>query len=383
MTEHTEILEIGRLVGGFRQHEHNRSHARETYAREVLQSQSNQKASRNQRTGREPAQAIKSAGQRSNKPTPNLCAIQLVTSLAPKNIITQQDAIATWLSNGFDVVAVNALVEQEILASAFGGIKFREPTLTLERMYGKPYVSIRDLIGACAENPGISGIINSDIRFLMRKSFETILADSIDSSMATAGSLFLFSRLELGQYSSQVSARLAERGLQPVVDGDVYCYGFDLMVACQATWQKILAAMNEEVCLGMGVPWWDYFIPLLSLINGIPTYIANPTPIGHPYHEAVYSKEIWIKSAKSLLELIHRNNHSLTTENSDKLFTEVGYLESLARQVAKTIHANSGEVNFGQYIVPGPLEKACESSLDHLHLSFLTPETFSRARFGN
>ena len=387
MAQHTNILEVQKLIGGFRSHGNNRSINVEQYAREVAWSQEELRSSRytNCLAARGSASGlhIKStihddcSGTRSY----SLSRIKLFTSLAPKNLDVQKDCVLNWIANGFDAVSLNGKWEVSKLSEAISEIEYQQPRFTLESIYGKPYVSLTSFVEACSQIKGISGIINSDIRFLMQRSFESIAADVILHKAKKQPSLILFSRLEIGSFVSQVSSELADLGLQPFLHGDVYSYGFDLMLACQDTWMLLGKHLRDDLPLGMGVPWWDYYIPSLAQKLNIKVFIVHPTPIGHLYHEAVYSKEMWISSSRPILELLFNQEDSEDAKRVDQIISSPSRLEVAARQIIKTIHFNAEEISFGQYINPYGMKKFVERYDDSNHLSFLAYETFARTVF--
>lgn len=389
MACHTEILEVESLIGGFRFHGKNRSTDYTEYASQVAASQKEVRKSLDLTSTSKP---ISDKGEFGTSASLSIDLeskshayprIKLFTSLAPKSLERQRDCVTNWISNGFDAVSLNSDSEMSQLSNIISEISYQAPRYSLEKIWGKPYVSMSSFVDECSKVNGFSGIINSDIRFLMPRSFESILANEILNKAKGKPALILSSRLEVTCFNKQVSAELIENGLQPFVEGSVYSYGFDFMIANQDVWKLIATHLNDDIPLGMGVPWWDYYIPSLAQKLNVNLFILTPPPIAHVFHEAVYSQKVWINSSRSVLDICFDKEIPEENQKIVALMTDTSNLQEFSRQLIKSIHVNAEEISLGQYISPRAFQQCVDAHSDPNHLAFLTAETYERNSFSS
>lgn len=385
MCKHSPIIRLPSLIGGFRIHAQQRSHQVERYHFEVQTSRAEF------RTNQIVFKAEGSTSPPASRPTENTSragkeirhhslrstAGTLYTSVSPRNTCRQQDSIANWLGNGFRVVSVNSSEEAAAIQKHYPSIEFVEPTYTLQSRYGKPYVPITELLSYCANTAGYSAIINSDIRFLSTVSAESVIANSLNNDEAD-NTLFLGCRVELADICSQLDGHSAVKGLPPLRSGRVYTYGFDLIVANQEVWQKVSEAFDDRHSLGLGIPWWDYYLPYIALEAEIQLKLIYPPIIAHPYHSAQYSAQVWNDVGQGIAKEI------LDIKDEGSSFVK---LDEFSRDMIKFIHGSADEVDFGQSLRgPSPalslLRKQLHKSTDRLHWMAQTPDTYHRSHYG-
>jgi len=383
MSQHSPVVRLPNLIGGFRIHAQQRSHQIERYCFEVESSRAEFRLSQ---------KASKAAGSESTHKAPekgkptraeldlNLLrasAGTLYTSISPHNTCRQQDSIANWLGNGFRVVSINASEEVEAIRSIYPSIEFAKPAYTLKAQYGKPYAPIAELLRYCAETPRYSAIINSDIRFLSAISAESVIANLLNSDQADQ-TLFLGCRVELSDICSQLDGHSAVKGLPPLKSGQVYTYGFDLFVAKQLVWQKLYEAFDDRHSLGLGIPWWDYYLPYSAMKSGLQLALIHPPAIAHLYHPAQYSTQIWNDVGQNIAKDIL----SLPEKHTDPI-----RLDEFSREMIKFIHELAVEFDFGQSLRgPSPalslLRNRLDKPIDKLHWMTQTPHTYHRSYYG-
>lgn len=399
MCLHSPVIRLPYLIGGFRIHAQQRSHQIERYCFEVESSRdefrrnlaASKEASLGESEGRKLSgldsattdftsvevkrQHEASALDRCRQLQPS--AGILYTSISPRNTRQQQDSIANWLCNGFQVFSVNSSQESAIIREDYPSIEFAEPAYTLESQYGKPYVPIAEMVGCCARASGYSGIINSDIRFLSAVSAESVIANVLRSDQAE-NTLFIGSRIELTDVCRQLDAGSAVKGLSPLSNGHVYTYGFDIFIAKQSVWEKLQVGLDNRHNLALGIPWWDYYLPYRALEAGIKLTTIYPPVIAHLYHPAQYSPKVWNAVGQSIAGDI------LGLDSNGSRLVK---LDEFSREMIKFIHGSANECDFGQSL-RGPsaalssLRERSDGPIDRLHWMIQTPETYHRNHYG-
>lgn len=349
MTKHTSIVKLPRLIGGFRQHGQQRSVVhRERYVQQVKESIEVQARLSLENSGTQ----IHLLGMRAkNSPEQALNATQantitLITSISPRNIIAQQDAITTWLENGFQVISINDQSEAGALANAFPQVEFRQPVTTLKQQLGKPYVPIREVLAIGTSLPGASAIINSDIKFIHRSGMEAVLRDLVASSNQH---IYVSSRLDITNPLEQISSEHAAAGIPAITNGDQYIFGFDFLLATSSTWVTILDSFSREHdhLYALGVPWWDYLLPMRVDSLGIGISCFCPPIISHDWHLANYSREVWREYGRYYALSEFGYDGSKDNENiSDSL------LESLAAQTIRHLQLSMSDIALPNYSMP-------------------------------
>lgn len=399
MSAQSDIISLPYLIGGFRIHSHQRSHQ---YQRYCLEAQSSRTAFSNTdiklRAQGLSAPSHDNPSSNTRESNNDLATgdegITLYTSISPRNTIVQQDSIRNWMINGFDVVSLNSGQEIEAISASFNKVRFRQTEATLEKEYGKPYVSLVALINECADSGQCSGIINSDVRFVAQASAESVLANTLLAE-ESRDTIYLCSRIEISNLCNQLDFEKAGRGLPAISSGSVYTYGFDAVFARREVWQKLRTLIDPNTSYGLGVPWWDYYLPLMASSAGIRLCNIYPAIISHFYHHAQYSEEIWVRVgnalASEILPYSSSSKEGRACNQSTRLKDQFAYtktdLESLSRELIKFIHLSANDFNLGQSVTgPNPrlwdLKKSSSSHSDGLHWMTQSPSTFHRNYHG-
>lgn len=90
--------------------------------------------------------------------------IVLVTSIAPKNLSNQRQAIASWIENGFHIVSCNSKNEIWQIQKDFPQVEFVEIHRDAQSTMGRPCPYIYDMLQILKKRiKTVGGIINSDI----------------------------------------------------------------------------------------------------------------------------------------------------------------------------------------------------------------------------
>ena len=208
----------------------------------------------------------------------------LATSLAPgRDLARQRAAVASWRDAGFAVVSVNAAAEVPALTRDHPDVKVIAAAATGEKVAGKPVPYIRDLMqalrGACADS-GVSpnactvGIINDDIHLRLTP------AQSRDLERSAQGSVILGARVDVAD--ADAIARFAPSGQE------TYAVGYDYFLMSGDVLDDFA---DGPFCLGM--PFWDYWLPLMALLKGRPLKaLVSPVAL-HVAHDTRWDDTIY------------------------------------------------------------------------------------------
>lgn len=208
----------------------------------------------------------------------------LVTSLAPgRDIARQRTAIASWRDAGFTVLSVNAPAEAPAVARDHPDVKVIAAAATGEKVAGKPVPYIRDLMkalrDACADS-GASpsdctvGIINDDIHLRISP------AQMRDLQRAAQGSVILGARVDV--------ATDDDIGPFKATGQETYSVGYDYFLMSGDVLDDFA---DGPFCLGM--PFWDYWLPLMALLKGRPLKALTSPVALHVAHETRWDDTIY------------------------------------------------------------------------------------------
>lgn len=193
--------------------------------------------------------------------------IVLATSIAPKGINVQQEAINTWTTLGFDVLSVNWAAEISDLEHAFPDVEF-VPVQNLEKKHtSRNLVFFDQILNALKERAvDVSGIINSDIHLRADPS----LLDSL--SNAAKGSMVFGSRININSLDQ--------------TEGELYKLGYDFFF-----YGKDVLGVYPSSPFRIGAPWWDLWAPMIPIHFGVLTkYLLDPIAF-HVRHKGQWKME--------------------------------------------------------------------------------------------
>lgn len=202
-------------------------------------------------------------------PLPNIPTITLATSLTiSKNLDIQKQAISSWVYLGFKVVSINASDELTVLQPHFPNVEFVAAQRDARANYGKPYIYFDDILSYLAKQDcRICGIVNSDIHFL-RENLPALIYQNV------LNSLVFGSRIDIVSLDAPAEGQIFD--------------GFDYFFFDNNILPRFLP---EDFCIGL--PWWDYWLPLNFLSNKR-TIKKITTPIAyHIIHPCAYNLDSW------------------------------------------------------------------------------------------
>lgn len=197
-----------------------------------------------------------------------------VTSLPPTAGRRCRLALDSWRAAGFStIVSVNADAEIAALAGRFPDVAFVAARETAKADYGRACPAVGELLGAGAEvgAPAVA-VLNADVVLAAGPGFAARLAT------AARGGLVAGCRVDVGPDAPGQSR-----------PASYYDVGFDLCAVDTA-----YARRPELEGFWLGLPWWDYALPLaVARAGGTPRFCAAPVLV-HAAHGAAWSHRAFL-----------------------------------------------------------------------------------------
>ena len=179
--------------------------------------------------------------------------------------------VASWSESGFDIYSINSVKERGSVP-LIDGVKYVFLDRDASAEAGKPLVYLEDFLNAAvADYQGPVAITNADILFSPGHS-ATELVSTIEKGVAV-----LHQRLDFHQLSS-------------INEGQVYAQGVDLFLAHSDDLKKV--SQNPFV---FGMPWWDHYLPISLMLNGVSLQCAPTGKINHLIHQDRWDFDLWYK----------------------------------------------------------------------------------------
>jgi hypothetical protein len=194
--------------------------------------------------------------------------------------------------------------------------------------------------------PGATAIINSDIKFIHRSGMEAVLRDLASSSHRH---IYVSSRLDITNPIEQISSEHADAGIPAITNGEQYIFGFDFLLANSETWETVYTSLSREHdhLYALGVPWWDYLLPMRIDSLGIGISCFCPPIISHDWHVANYSRETWREYGRYYA----LSEFSYNAQTSEDQFSD-SLLEALAAQTIRHLQTSMTDVALPNYSMP-------------------------------
>jgi hypothetical protein len=205
--------------------------------------------------------------------------ISVTTSLVPgRDVELQLAAITSWKHHGFHVTSINAQSEIIDVGKQFPNVSVVTAERTGEKVAGKPLPFVVDLLRiASAQHPGadVVGFMNSDIILRPQANLASILADSGTSSA------ILLPRVDIPDLKSTATFSPTGR--------ETYSIGYDGIFLPP----RMIASIPDSLfCIGM--PFWDYWLPLMLILQGHDVKaIASPVAL-HVQHATRWDQSIYL-----------------------------------------------------------------------------------------
>lgn len=183
--------------------------------------------------------------------------MDIFTSISPNRIPDQQGAVDSWIRLGLKVVAFNTEKEINVIKGYFPSITFQCARDTSEKIFGKPYVKISEILDF-SKDDDIICISNSDIAFEDNK-------EKLDLILEKAKTGLVYIRrfnINKDNHSSAVE----------IFGIDTFFFNSKI---------RLLYPRNN---LSIGQCIWDYWIPYCAMKNNIKIYCVNQPFAFHKTH---------------------------------------------------------------------------------------------------
>jgi len=212
--------------------------------------------------------------------------IVMVTSIAPGNVENQKAAMQSWLIHGFSIVSLNNREEVNQLQPIYTDITFYAVNRDAHDEVGKPLIYLDSVFDYLREyGTDVCGIVNSDIHLKADSRFVSFIRRQAKNSVL---------------FASRVDVNSIEE-----VEGEVLWIGFDVFFFDK---QLIKHFPFSKFCLG--IPMWDYWLPLIVLTKGICLkYVAIPV-FHHVKHLKNWGLDLHTKYAIHFTEFFGPRNLS-------------------------------------------------------------------------
>ena len=186
----------------------------------------------------------------------------IATSIAPNNRLEiQKKAIDSWNRGGFAISSLNTPIEIDALKNDFPEVQFIPQLRTAQAFVGKPMIFIADILQYLKSTSSTNcAIVNSDIFFTAPTEFHALLLAKTKDSFVYAP------RYEVDRWDSD--------------HGHFDLLGFDLFAFDRSF---ISDWPESHFCLGM--PSWDHWFPLLSVLAGRSAKKIISSTIRHIPHD--------------------------------------------------------------------------------------------------
>ena len=209
----------------------------------------------------------------------------LATSIVPdRDQALHRATIDSWRAAGCEVISVNGAGEVARVRAAYPDITVVTAPETAERFAHKPVPYIHDLLKALRSAAALHdvplanctlGIINADIYFRNVPA----LADTLRHE--AQGALILGPRVDVDASSSFTSFLPS--------GAETYSVGYDYFFMSGDLLDDFA---DSPFCMGM--PFWDYWVPLAALLQGRPLKSLNSPVALHLTHDTRWDDSIYL-----------------------------------------------------------------------------------------
>ncbi|MCK4292792.1 MAG: glycosyltransferase [Planctomycetes bacterium] len=243
---------------------------------------------------------LQDATCRSDVETGRDARLTIATSIAPRRIEAQIEAIESWIKLGFDVVSINCAEEIESLREFFPEVRFVRPQRDAREAFGKPLIYFDEFLEYFRESGyRICGIVNSDIHLVADEGIISFIKSEAENCLI---------------YGSRTDVDSLDHP-----EGEVYQDGFDFFFFDRSL---ISCYPESEFCIGM--PWWDYWAPLIPAVEGFQTKRLVSPFAYHIRHTCEWEKEKWLFLAKRFFGYLRRRFDRDLVSNPESLWASLG-----------------------------------------------------------
>jgi hypothetical protein len=196
--------------------------------------------------------------------------MKIFTTINPKsNFEAQNEAIQSWLKK-YEVISVNTEEEISEIKEIYPDVNFISTNETYQYK-NKKLIKFDSILSEMSKINGYSFFLNSDI--ILKEDMEI----SINERHLNNG-IYLSTRYDVDDDSVSF-----------------FKWGFDFF----CIHSKYLHHFKNEK-FAIGLPWWDYWLPICAYMNGFNLYHLDYELFYHRKHETNYDMEKWKDLGKDL-----------------------------------------------------------------------------------
>lgn len=185
--------------------------------------------------------------------------------------------LASWTAPGWRVLSVNPPEEIAALGPLPDGIAVRPAAPGVAEAFGRPGAWIADALAqAVATGAPVVGLVNADIRLDLGPARRAALRER------AARGVLACNRMDLGHPGQE--------------EGPFYRYGYDLVLMPRAAAERL-----DLSGFAFGVPWWDYWILLDALTQGLPVSVVRCAGVRHLAHAQAWQGTAWMAALSTMM----------------------------------------------------------------------------------
>jgi len=195
---------------------------------------------------------------------------------------------ASWTAPGWRAITINPTDELDRLGDLPAGVEPVAAQPGVAETYGRPGAWIADaLASALATGAPVVGLVNADILLKLDAAARAALAERATRGMVACN------RTDVLHHHQQ--------------EGTVYRYGYDLVLM-----PRDMAARLDLAGFAFGVPWWDYWIVMDAMLQGLPVMAAQCEGIRHLSHAQAWDRAGWRHALSVLIGRLAPRRAELT-----------------------------------------------------------------------
>lgn len=195
--------------------------------------------------------------------------------------------LASWPAPGWRVVTVNPAEELALLGDLPEGVVAEEAAPGVARAYGRAGTWVADALArAVATGAPVVGLVNADIRLDLGPARRAALLERAGQAMLVCN------RMDVGHAAQ--------------TDGPFYRYGYDLVLM-----PREMAGRLHLEGFALGVPWWDYWVVLDALLQGLPVEVVQCTGVRHLAHPQAWNQPAWRRALRHLMAYLGPRREAL------------------------------------------------------------------------
>jgi hypothetical protein len=238
--------------------------------------------------------------------------MKVYTTISSKLNDREKIAIESW-SRYFDVVSINTIEEIDAISEHYPKVKFIESKEFYD-YEDKKLIRLNSILEAIElQNSEICCIINSDI----------ILDKDINKNQ-------ILNLIKYAKTGLVISCRFDFIDTEFLKFSD----GYDFFM-----FHKREIPLIKNIKYVIGMPWWDYWIPMVFLFSKKKIYHITNKFILHKKHEIQYDDKTYVSFSKFLVEDILRK-----TNNDENVSKNIDTTYNLAKSIKYLIEKHSIEI---------------------------------------